>query len=332
MKCKYCSVMPKKIGSFLDFGTVKNFLEFFSDYAIPNARIILTGGEPTLHPKLLDILDIINELFIDPRIVITTNGLMSETMIENRFEKRVILQVSCGGLPDIHDHERVFHNDKGSSKQVLKSLKRLLELDPNRVIVRLNYAKNRIGREQEIIDFLKSLGVKRVALGYLVPTGWGQDYDNVDTERSAELVPAMKSLLVSNGFGVGFSKIRLEKTEWPSCDAGKRYFNLSIDGKITACININNTQELEKDKEIFVLGDANKTVKLDWPRIHKFRKFASEVPEACKSCSVIEYCGGCPWEKIITKSGVKFKKEFCKNRIYELESLIKSEQGSIEDL
>ena len=87
LNCKYCFISAKREGTLLDYSKATTFLEFFSDYARPNTKITFTGGEPTIHPRLLDMVDFAQENFTDPRIVVGTNGVLSERLL-NGFLKR----------------------------------------------------------------------------------------------------------------------------------------------------------------------------------------------------------------------------------------------------
>jgi len=78
LNCKYCctfSPIAEKI--FLDVQTLSLDLHKLSE--ITNGEIdeiVLAGGEPLLHPKLVEIMDIVRKYFPSGEIIIITNGIL----------------------------------------------------------------------------------------------------------------------------------------------------------------------------------------------------------------------------------------------------------------
>lgn len=59
--------------------------------------ICLVGGEPTLHPKLLEFLDIAREVEIAPKVCVVTNGSRLDNMPDEFWKKIDILRLSMYG-------------------------------------------------------------------------------------------------------------------------------------------------------------------------------------------------------------------------------------------
>jgi radical SAM protein with 4Fe4S-binding SPASM domain len=314
LSCKYCFISAKEKGLLLNYDKAESFLSFFSSYAIPHTKISFTGGEPTLHPRILDMVDFVEENFIDPYTIITTNGVIPRKKLKGFLKRDVILHVTFEGLPEIHDVERPFHDLKGSSNAVLKTIKMVVDEDPDKLIVRVNYSKNKIGKEKRIADFFASLGIKKVSLGILYPIGKGSIYANVDTLGCSRHIPYFEKLLEDKGLNLKFSKTAPTKSPgWPSCGGGVGSFFLTVDGKIVTCRSIPVASELDEERRIFVVGEVNGDVRIDEKRLKKFNEFASYVPDKCASCFAKDYCGGCPLQRKISKGGFVFDESFCKS-------------------
>jgi MoaA/NifB/PqqE/SkfB family radical SAM enzyme len=78
LNCKYCCVFsPIAEKTFLDVRTVSSDLCKLSE--ITNGEIddiVLSGGEPLLHPKLREIMQSVRKYFPDGEIIILTNGIL----------------------------------------------------------------------------------------------------------------------------------------------------------------------------------------------------------------------------------------------------------------
>ena len=173
LDCTYCYAKSNGKGTYLPYEKIKTFLEFFSEYAPPKTYFTLSGGgEPTLHPQILDIIDSITENFIDSTIFISTNGVIPKKLLKKLLERDIILKVSFSGLPEIQDNERPLRNSKKKSSEiVLKTMKRIIEVAPNKLNWAFDYSKSKFGREKEIVNFMASLGVKKMLLNIIEPAG-----------------------------------------------------------------------------------------------------------------------------------------------------------------
>ncbi len=312
LNCKFCYADAKKKGSFLDYVKAKKFLEFFSKFAIPRVSINFIGGEPTLYPQLLDLIDFANENLIDPFIQISTNGVISLEKLNKLLEKKVYFYLSFEGLPEFQDFERPFHDSRGSSEIVIKTIKTIISNDPDKLWLRINYSTNKIGKEKKIAEFIKSLGVKNVSLGVLNTLGRGKAYENVNVTKCSEEVPKLADALLKEGVNVKLARLYpYAEVCRPSCKAGISSFSITVDGKVATCHKIISTSDIDKNHKIFVIGDINNEVKIDQIRLKVFNDFAKILPEKCISCDISIHCGGCPFEKIFVKEKVVMSKWFC---------------------
>ncbi|OUP74838.1 hypothetical protein B5F08_11730 [Anaeromassilibacillus sp. An172] len=80
----------------------------------PNVDLILTGGEPTLHPRFSDILKMASELF--DNVIVTSNGT-TDYYSEIIYFDNVRYQISIDGYRDYHNklrgnecYDKIFNN------------------------------------------------------------------------------------------------------------------------------------------------------------------------------------------------------------------------------
>lgn len=322
LSCKYCSVDAKSGGLFLDFHKVKSFFDFFSPFSDASLRIVISGGEPLLHPKLLEIIKYAEDLFLSPQIVLVTNGVAPAGVFEELLKKtKIMFQITFEGLPEIHDTERVTPNGEPTSHDVLKTLKQILAYDPERLMVRVNYSPKKFGRETEIAAFFESLGVKKVAPGIMAAIGRGKDYPHIDVANSMKKWPGFVKILQNRDMAV---RVAIQaSSEWPPCGAGKHSFFLTVDGKLSVCQSILNTRNMPSCLSPFIVGDVNDEVRLNREKLEAFLKFSSEFPENCRKCDFKTFCSGCPLEK--ARSGGSFPATFCSNMQSQICGLIRQD-------
>lgn len=100
---------------------LSNTIHLLSE-AFPNSVLLLTGGEPTLHPNFKEIVKLSLKEF--HAVQITSNGSFKTDI--NDFllpllKKNLYLQMSLDGTPEFHNHVRGEH----AFESVIENLKRL---------------------------------------------------------------------------------------------------------------------------------------------------------------------------------------------------------------
>ena len=100
LKCGFCIRGYKSSSNYIDIEILRGILRKnnFSKY-----HLLLTGGEPTLHPDLNEIIDMCQPAF--KSISINTNGLES-SWIDQCKEKNIHVQISLDGTKSMHNQLR----------------------------------------------------------------------------------------------------------------------------------------------------------------------------------------------------------------------------------
>ncbi|WP_038180561.1 radical SAM protein [Vibrio rhizosphaerae] len=79
-RCNSCQIWKIKDSPNINISDLNNFL---NQKSLKNLKeISITGGEPTLHPEIIEIARIISEVKNVNEIYFTTNGIRTEKIIE----------------------------------------------------------------------------------------------------------------------------------------------------------------------------------------------------------------------------------------------------------
>lgn len=120
-------------------------------FPLPSNNIILSGGDPLLHPHFPEVCDVVRKLN-GGRITLSTNGILIPEYI-SLLRKNDGIQVSVDGDEEIHDYIR----GKGSYQKAVEALKLLEEYGIRHGI---GFTANRTNREciDHIIDLCIETG------------------------------------------------------------------------------------------------------------------------------------------------------------------------------
>lgn len=124
LSCKHCYL--NKGNNLMPINIAKNicidFLE--TKLPLPKSEIILSGGEPLLHPNFAEVCELIRKLNRNVRL--STNGILIPEYIHT-FKKHDGVQVSIDGDEKTHDYIR----GEGSYQKAVNALKLLDEYGIN---------------------------------------------------------------------------------------------------------------------------------------------------------------------------------------------------------
>jgi len=172
LTCSYCYVNHSREGvapkiQVMSKSVLETFIPKFLKTAGSFARFDWHGGEPLLAgiDYYLEALHL-QEKFIEPNQtilnVLQTNAtLINDTWLRLFSQHRFRIGVSFDGTPEIHDAHRRTFSGAPSSKAVLSGLNKLLQAGiPVSLLVVVT--EQCVGKEEDIFDFLLSLGIESV--------------------------------------------------------------------------------------------------------------------------------------------------------------------------
>ncbi len=142
--------------------------------------LLLSGGEPLLHPRLPQILQRATEKGL--KVTISTNGTRITPEYARMFKDLGVAYVgiSLDGIGTVHDQ---FRGVKGAFDGAIRGFK-LCEEVGQKTGLRLTLTRNNVQSMEQILNFIEAEGIQRVCFYHLVPTGRGVDVASLKPEEA----------------------------------------------------------------------------------------------------------------------------------------------------
>ena len=159
--CKHCFMSPdeSKLSTEFTWDECKQFIESCDKCGIYN--IIITGGEPFLHPHFFDIIHECNKKNIKIKEILTNASLIDLTVIQKLSQLKTdsLIKISFDGLR-YHDWMR---GVPGAEQKTLNTIK-LLKNNGFRVCVQMCIHKENISTIYPTVELLDSIGVDKIRI------------------------------------------------------------------------------------------------------------------------------------------------------------------------
>lgn len=152
------------------------------------SALLLSGGEPLLHPHLPELLERATQRGL--KVTISTNGTRITPEWAARFKQWGVAYVgiSLDGIGPVHDS---FRGVPGAFEAAIRGFK-LCEEVGQKTGLRLTLTRNNVQSMEDILRFIEQENIPRVCFYHLVPTGRGVD---VASLRPEEARAAMDTLI-----------------------------------------------------------------------------------------------------------------------------------------
>ncbi|MDP6666717.1 MAG: radical SAM protein [Dehalococcoidia bacterium] len=147
----------------------KEVLRDLADFKVP--VVLFSGGEPTMHPDLAELIEYANQLGgLNP--LISTNGTLLTKDLVKRLGDAGLNRVgiSLDGMEAVHDK---FRGSKGSWRLSLDGIRNSLEAGM-RVSLRVTVTKQNIDDLPRLFDLAEAEGIPRVCVYHLAYAGRGE--------------------------------------------------------------------------------------------------------------------------------------------------------------
>ena len=255
-------------------------------------RVSLLGGDPVLHPYIVDIAKNLSENGI-------ATGVMSNTMEFHEDFSEVVKYIDVYETT-IHGRNAIEHdtfsNKDGAYNLLMNNLRVLSKYD-----VTIGIAINIIPDTSDIIyEMVKNLLVKeKIRVGYLIlqriiPFGRAEDTTHYMLSKE-NLKKALENVdKVHNELGI---KISVEDP-FPLCAMDERYRKYMHPcewGYTKAALNGKGDLTRCGADPRYLLGNIfEKSIEEIWresPILNDFRE-KKHLPDLCKKCKLLEACGG----------------------------------------
>jgi radical SAM protein with 4Fe4S-binding SPASM domain len=296
--CEFCFDASQVIGAVpkhdIAMETVDALLDVIRASAIPGFNVTLSGGEPTLHPRLLDILEHVSAAGCSSTIL--TNG---QRLADARFMDDVLrydlhnLQFSIeGATAEVHD-ERV--GCKGAWGRAVRAIENA-QARGVRFITNSTLTPQYAEEMFRIIDLLAELGVPKMSVGNMLPEGGGCNRamlceypDVVEYAERLTLYALTREIAFSFITPLPACLKRGRVVSNPSvCSAGGYSIVMDTDGTLRAC-SVSRTPG-PNVRELRSFRDASRLLE---PAV--IRELHERVPAECRACPTLADCrAACP--------------------------------------
>ena len=291
-KCFYCYNETEKINNKL---LSKKLLINIIDQAkkLEIQQIYLNGGEPFLHPDILDIIKYIKsrDIFVN----ISTNASLLNKQYITALSKEIdVIQVSLdSNKPNIH-HNMTRSNN--TFEKIIDNIKLLISkgimVRTNAVITLENYPF-----VEEYIDYMINIGVFEIRITL-------QDYESCEKSTStfhifnSEQINILKELIICKKKEKNFERINLviaktkkweNKNDIIKCPNIKNTITIFPNGNVGVC------DRIENDKNLIYGNINNESLSDLWYGKRHLNLIKNITDKSdCKKCRFLEDCStGC---------------------------------------
>ncbi|MCE4628081.1 MAG: radical SAM protein [Desulfurococcales archaeon] len=277
------------------------------------AAVALSGGEPTIHPHFLRIVEELSSRGI--YVAVATNGtrFAKKEFLEKAVKAGVrYVEVSVDSAkPKKHDR---FRGVPGAWEKAVQALRNAVELGVSNGMA-VTITKVNIDEVEDILDLAEEIGVQRVIFFNFVPVGRGEEnaYIDLTPEEREELLRtlykenkrrpfeilstapqyARVALQLSGGqevapthFYMGNDRIVRALAEFiGGCGAGRIYAAIQPNGDMTPCVFLPIKVGSLREKSFTEIWTQNPLLQQlrDRDKLHGF----------CGKCPYRYVCGGC---------------------------------------
>jgi radical SAM protein with 4Fe4S-binding SPASM domain len=151
-------------------------------YGVPS--LLLSGGEPMIHPRFFDLVDLASKVGL--KLTISTNG----TLITE--EKAALLKaanvayvgISLDGIGRIHDE---FRRKEGAFDAAVRGFSNCHAVG-QKTGLRLTLTRHNVENIDRILDFIEEQEIQRVCFYHLVPAGRGSELQVLPAEDARRAI------------------------------------------------------------------------------------------------------------------------------------------------
>jgi molybdenum cofactor biosynthesis enzyme MoaA len=157
--CTYCQGLPPLINKAMTLEEIRAGLTYWIKNRAENIRF--SGGEPTLHPNLLDAVRLCKEAGV-ARIGLTSNGSNQPACYRRLIEAGVSdISISLDACT-AEEGDRLAGNLRGVWQRVVENIREMAKIIP--MIVNVVYDASNSAKSVDTILFAHELGVKDILL------------------------------------------------------------------------------------------------------------------------------------------------------------------------
>jgi len=276
------------------------------DFVSANARraglsgfevIFHGGGEPAVNWQTMTAATAhararAAQLGLTLRATTATNGVLNDAQIDWMLAQLAGASVSFDGLPEVNDQHRIAVNGRGSSAQVMRTLRRF-DAAGFAYGLRVTVTRDQIARLPDSIEFVcRNFAAQRIqvepayALGRWAAAPAAEVVEFIDAYREAHARAA------ALGRDISYSAARIDTLTSHFCGISQDSFCLTPDGNVSACYEA--FSEDSRWAPVFIYGkpDGDGGYRFDAARVDHLRRQAVQHRPYCRGCFAKWHCAG----------------------------------------
>jgi radical SAM protein with 4Fe4S-binding SPASM domain len=286
LRCEHCYVpdcsisMARGSASQMTFDDVRGLISQIDEMGVMELQ--LTGGEPFILPRILDIIKEAQSRLI-PCSVFTNGTLMTEKIFRYISENNygLIFYISLDGYQETHD---AFRKYQGAFQKTVKAIKRLLQTDCD-IRINTSIGKHNIAEMRQFIEFVKNeFGVLH-RLVIIESIGRANAEMTISAKEFADLLQES-----SNTFEFLDSHDSIADWSTPACGIGSSMLFIDAYGNVSFCPTLTHRE----NPELLAGNVARSSLKEIWEDSLVFKKIRGFQYKDVEQCRFRELCkGGC---------------------------------------
>lgn len=332
MNCPYCYNDSKCKGTFLNKEYVLDLINQCHNNKI--SEITISGGEPFLHPDIMDFIKYANNKQIHVRIISNLSTIKSETAIEilkhgNYFQLT---------LDSTDENENDSIRGKGCYKKIIKLLEdaKNNNLSKN-IVLRMNLSKKNVDKIHSFIDLSIFYGIKHVSISFIANCGRGHNYEHAFSYQNTlpQMVKIMEDLKtlsfkLKETLDISYNDLEKQRS-CPLFNLGDIEINPRIDpnGDVFFCGYFFGKEN--------ILGNISNNSVNEIINSTKFYSFKEKVQKRkqnnkCEICAFNKICScGCPAISFMNTNNILDIDTQCKMIKYFIKNKFKQQKGLINN-
>ncbi len=256
LRCRHCYI-GDSLNQDLPFEKILKILKEFEE--IQGLRLLLSGGEPLLHPRFWEINEVLRDHAF--RSVLLSNGTLITKEIAKRLQVHEV-QVSLDGMKEGHESIR----GKGAFEKTLHAIDHLQEADIRVSIATMIHREN-LNQFDSLASLIQSKKIGEWNVDLPCITG------RMEGNRDLWISPEEAGPFLQYGYGGGLHTSKKNAT------CGAHLCAILPNGKVAKCGLFSQEP----------VGSIEEGLRICWERMPRI-----ELKELACNCSVMEECrGGC---------------------------------------
>jgi len=231
--------------------------------------INITGGEPFLRKDVVEVIRAIDSVLPSARLVFSTNGSMTDTIVSKmkeirNFHKKVGVGVSIDGLEEMHDKVR---GVPGFFRRGISTIERLKEAGFEDLRIAMTLVGLNSAQVREVFNLAENLGVEFTLTAAHDSEIYFQKTGNVSNDIISSAVPELAEVIscqlrssspkewIRAYHTMGIADPIHRSRYVSECEAGRRYFFMSPTGDVYPCnvmdLRIGNLADVDRWEDLF---------------------------------------------------------------------------------